>query len=43
MKIASEAAGAIPVIGGTVSTCLSVISVILTNIDASIKMPEFLR
>lgn len=43
MKIASEAANAIPVVGGTVSTVLNVISIILQDIDASIRMPEFLR
>ena len=43
MALASEVATAIPVVGSTVSACLSVISIILTNIDASMKMPEFLR
>ena len=43
MKMASEVASAIPVVGDTVSMCLGVIATILSNLDASGQMPEFLR
>lgn len=43
MQTASEIATAIPVVGDTVSVCLSVVATILSNIDASGQMPEFLR
>ena len=42
MQTISKVAGAIPVVGSSVSMCCSIIGKILGNIDARVKMPEHL-